>query len=972
MTLPSILTAVSMAFAAVVVWRIYMCSSTLRYEGAFKRRVVLVLRTFCVLLLLAALFDLRIPVGFSGKNYIVLIDNSWSMKDAAPRALRAAGDFFALALEEKDSFGQYISFGSRAAVEKINVTRDRVHVRAPRSSTGSDGTDLGNALSFASAMASPDSVNGVVLMSDGDENLGDYRTAIGKLRSSGIPVFPVRMDRPGVPDMILSSLTVPPNVVSGQKFEGKAVVELSGSEEPLPASLRIYRDDRLVGNFSVTASKGFNTYRFQDTIDAVGFSKYTAFLEFPGDRNVHNNSMHAFADVGGPPKILLVSDKEKQPGAMAVFSTLGFPVESVEPGLAPASVEEFLRYKLVVLNDVEFMSLRKRTVTALKSFVTDLGGGLMMLGGDKSFGNGGYMATPLEDLAPVTMDVTDKAKVVSCAIVFVIDKSGSMSENSTDFENDRMQKINLAKEAVIASIGLLFPKDLVGVIAFDSDAKWIVPMVNATDKGSIQEKVSELFASGGTSMYGALEEAFNAVRGRKVTTKHIIALTDGITTGAAFDELVAKFKGEKITLSTVALGRDADVPFLEKLSRTGGGRFYFSEEAASLVSIFVQETLKSARNLIVEEIFVPAVVNGAPVMNGLSNEDLAALPKLRGYVATTIKPNATLHMRSPKGDPVFATMQCGLGKTCAMTFDLYGRWGGSFVSWDRFPLILKNTVRHLMRSESSPNISHSVERKGDSARLEFRTVGAGREFLDNLESRLLITAPDGTQATAEVAQTRSGTYSATYRLSGEGTYFFSFAQSGGVGESFHTVFGYSYPYSREFVDSGRGRAVLDDIAASTGGRVLTEKELSSFRLPDPQAAHRKRMPIRDALLRLAMLVFLAEIFLWRVDLSYGLLTRMRDRVYEALGMSDNAEAPDAGPREPSSSSMGALLGAKKKVSSVRSQAPAAPQPSDAPVAPPAVPGPSDTASAPSDGEQKKGPGDEPEPFTKRLLKIKKK
>ena len=49
-----------------------------------------------------------------------------------------------------------------------------------------------------------------------------------------------------------------------------------------------------------------------------------------------------------------------------------------------------------------------------------------MIGGDDSFGPGGYKETMLEELAPVDMDVKREKHLASLAVVVVLDKSGSM------------------------------------------------------------------------------------------------------------------------------------------------------------------------------------------------------------------------------------------------------------------------------------------------------------------------------------------------------------------------------------------------------------------------------------------------------------------------------------------------------------------------------------------------------------------
>jgi uncharacterized membrane protein len=65
-------------------------------------------------------------------------------------------------------------------------------------------------------------------------------------------------------------------------------------------------------------------------------------------------------------------------------------------------------------------------MNTLPAYVRDLGRGLVMIGGPDSYGAGGYLRTPLEEALPVDMDVRSRTQEPNLALVFVIDKSGSM------------------------------------------------------------------------------------------------------------------------------------------------------------------------------------------------------------------------------------------------------------------------------------------------------------------------------------------------------------------------------------------------------------------------------------------------------------------------------------------------------------------------------------------------------------------
>ena len=103
-----------------------------------------------------------------------------------------------------------------------------------------------------------------------------------------------------------------------------------------------------------------------------------------------------------------------------------------------------------------------------------------MLGGDQSFGLGGYYKTALEEILPVRSDFEKEKEKPSLAMILVIDKSGSMGG----------EKIELAKEAAKSAIELLGPNDKVGVIAFEGDVFWVSEVHPCTDKGFVLDRVS--------------------------------------------------------------------------------------------------------------------------------------------------------------------------------------------------------------------------------------------------------------------------------------------------------------------------------------------------------------------------------------------------------------------------------------------------------------------------------------------------
>jgi len=83
--------------------------------------------------------------------------------------------------------------------------------------------------------------------------------------------------------------------------------------------------------------------------------------------------------------------------------------ESELRGGFPKTPEELFAYDAVVLDDIEAEFFTADQLALLQKFVSERGGGLLMLGGQESFHNGKYHRTAVGDMLPVYLDVTGEA-----------------------------------------------------------------------------------------------------------------------------------------------------------------------------------------------------------------------------------------------------------------------------------------------------------------------------------------------------------------------------------------------------------------------------------------------------------------------------------------------------------------------------------------------------------------------------------
>ncbi|MHB8945023.1 MAG: VWA domain-containing protein [Bacillota bacterium] len=863
-----------------------------------RHRLVLGLRVAVIIAVVAALAGAQWRQALRDETVVFVVDVS----DSVGHSRKAAEDFIREALAKKGPRDRaaVIAVGREAMVDlpvDSTVSFDRVEA-----TPDSHFTDLAAGLRLAEALYPRDTLKRLVLLSDGRQNVEDAMEEARAMKARGIRLDVVALN-PGQGPEVLVERVVGPNVAR----QGDVVdltVEVS-SNVNTTGILRLFRDREQVAERSMTIAKGTN--RIVVTVPglAVGLHSLTATIDPAEDTMAVNNEGAVLVNVIGPPEVLLV---EGQPGESANLTSAlrsrGMKVTVRQPALFPPSLTELRQYASVVLVDVPATDLAPKTMEMIRSYVRDLGQGLVMVGGPDSFGPGGYYRTPVEEALPVTMDLHGKGDLPSLGLVLVVDKSGSMTEGSGGFT-----KVDLAKEAAMRATEVLSPKDQVGVVAFDDSAKWVVDLQSPADLDRIQDDIGTIRAGGGTDIYPAVNLAYQALAKASIKLKHIIVMTDGMSgAGGDYEDLAKKMAEKKITLSTVAVGNDADVTFLQTLARLGNGRYYYTDDLPSIPKIFTKETILATRSFYVEEPFTPAVTGSSPILNGLNG-----LPELGGYVATSPKGAAEVVLTSHKDDPVLAQWRYGLGRAAAYTSDVKGQWSGQWVAWDGFARFWSNLVAWTL-----PEI--------DDGALRLESTASGGEGRIVLETPYELTRTRPTRATVvdpalgahqvELAPISPGRYEGRFEAAMPGVYLIQAVQQEAGAVQSSGLSGLAVPYSPEYRPSPVDPAFLDRLAAAAGGTSLKEPGEAFARNLPPGRGRTEAWPFLLALAALLMpfdvaarrlFVSRADLEAWRerlivrrkrsaVEASTETMTRLRSRK-TGVELSRQKQAP-TGTRAP--------------------------------------------------------------------------
>jgi Mg-chelatase subunit ChlD len=797
------------AWLAVIAVMAVLVVVTARRAGRARARLVAagVLRVLALAALAIALAGPLASSSARQAEVVIALDVSSSI---SRETVAGALDFVNRARESAARVGLVV-FGADAQVESL-VASGAEPVREIGSRVARSGTDIGRAIEVAVGAFQAAAHRRIVLLTDGRENLGDARAAAAVARSLGVEIDAVALENPARRgETWLQGMTVPPQVRPHEPYSVQAVVM---SSLPTRGHLVIARNGVVLRDAAVELKPGPNVYTIVDQSDQAGLQEYEATIDSEADGEPENNRYQAFVQVTGAPRVLhVVGGPADGRYVSAALRAQGLAVDEGPASALPASLHELAGYDLVILDNVPGFDLSLARMELLERYVRDAGGGVVMIGGDKSYGAGGYLGTPVERLLPVTMNVKTEVKIPSLSVVFVLDRSGSMAVKAGDED-----KLTIAKRAALSSIDLLNQLDRVGVLAFDSGREWVVPPTEVGVRQPIAERLRDLKVGGGTSLYPAVEEAHRVLRQERAKLKHLIVLSDGLTEGEKnFDGLAERIAADGITISTVAMGADSDKELMSRLATLGRGRYYHTDDPANVPRIFTAETLAITRDLVVEGNIRPRAVQEGEPIEGFG---AGAFPVLRGYQRTYARPAAQVLLAAGDDDPVLASWRYGLGKAVAFTSDLSGRWGRHWVQWPDFGRFIAQTARWTMRRRGGESFVPRFEWRGQRGEMSVDVLDRNDRFVNGLKLEASVLDPSGPARRVALEQVAPGRYRGEFPVPRPGRYIITFTGRDGDTAIGASTFGLAVPYSPEYLDLGADRKLLRDIAGLTGGRLL--------------------------------------------------------------------------------------------------------------------------------------------------------
>ncbi len=689
----------------------------------------------------------------------------------SPEALAYLRD--ALATMDEEDRAALALFGDDARLEYS--LRTDPSAEQPAVIVNGSATDVSRALRLGQGVLGSKNRRRVVLLTDGRQTTGDAARTAAELAASGVHVDVVPLPGAVGADVLVEEVRAPGRAREGEAYDVVGVLRNTGDRavDVVLVTTAATGDGprEEVDRRTVTAVPGRTEVAVPRVAEATGTVRHEMRLVSGASTTEENDVGRAATRVDGPPQVLVFSG---EPGAgddlaraLEARSVPTTVIESTSRGLPP--LDALLDYDTVVLADVPAGAIGEAGMQALDAFVRDAGHGLVVVGGDDAYGMGGYDATTLEELLPVFARVRDPKRRPSVAEALVVDVSGSMAAchcradgfgGGVRSEEGGVNKTDITKEAIARAVDALEEQDLIGVLAFNEQAQWVLPLQSLPSDAVVDDAIARLRPDGPTNVVNAVRQAIDGLRDANARLRHIVLFTDGFAEDPQMVQVAQEAADAGITLSVVATGEGTG-EVLRDMAEAGGGRYYPGRDLFSIPDIIVSEVQFAARPIITEGSFLP-IVTGLDA----ATEGLAETPPLLGYLATTAKPTARQLLQvGTERDPLLASWQAGLGQVVAWTSDATTRWAQLWLGWDGYADFWSNVVRGTFPADEDPSFQVDAVATQDGVRIVVRAAAGAPS---DTPAVAVVTDPDGNRIEVPLDRTGTGTWEGLAPVTTEG------------------------------------------------------------------------------------------------------------------------------------------------------------------------------------------------------------
>jgi Mg-chelatase subunit ChlD len=892
-------------FCALAGMVVYTGSRSLRWLGPTRQWVAIGVRLcviwFVVLLLAGAHWQQR------NKDVEVMV-----LRDVSASTL-AAGDeskdfneFLEHAAKNKpagDRIG-VVGFDSQAMIDVLPDTSLRSNPGRAQH-TAADGTDIAGAIQTGLASFHSDARKRLVLISDGNATQGSTNDALAAASSLHIPIDVIPMTYRIAREVMLERIASPTSIREGEPFSIDVYVK-STSALRVPGRLSVTDQDApldlnpevagVQASIPVELAPGTNSFRVKvPPSHGSGIHLFRASFiadNQADDQLTGNNVAESFTFVRGHGQVLYV-DNTGAPGSGNILldalraQGIEIPADNhIRPDQLPARLVDLQPYDAIILANVSIGpgGLTAQQDRILAQYVHELGGGLLVIGGPETLGAGNWQGSELEKVVPVNMEIPAERVLPAGALVLVLDHSGSMSGPMPGAPD--ISKQTVANQSAILALQTLQRDDWLGMIAFDDHPSWIINLGPNRDASGNEKRIHSIAPAGGTAIVPALESACDQLARlgpKDVASKRILLMTDGQSSPGNLEAAVKRLRGAKVTVSTIAVGADADRPLLARIAQATGGAAYSVDSPKQLTQVFIREARTLRRQLIHEPpggIIVAQTHANDQLIEGLAGEPL---PLLNGMVLTSVKPSPLVStpLITPNRyrDPILSEWQSGLGRAAVFTADATKRWAPQWVASPVFGKFWAQLVRTVQRPAMSGDFEITTVREGNRTRLIVEATDRVGDALSFFSFAGRVAGPrDTPPQDLVITQTGPGRYETTFDSHEPGSHVAGIQFSGPNGQRGSLLAGVSTQSSIELRDLQSNDAMLADIANRTGGRLLPSFEhgaaLADLFTRDGLSESTSSRPITDGLLVTLVGMILLDVAVRRIAWDWKHMKQM--------------------------------------------------------------------------------------------------
>ncbi len=775
----------------------------------------------------------------------VLLDRSDSTEDLVNQGLPEWKKILEKSKPTKDDRILYVDYASDVSIQQANS--ERATYTGSRKLTR---TQL--ALEDVLARRDANRPSRIVIFTDGYATEPLHEVA-NKLSEQGIPVDFRLISENSFEDFRVARIDLPTQSQVGEPFLfGVTVKGYRDGEVPIT----LYRNNTAIETSSVTLTNGVGKVEFTTRIQKAGSYKYSAKIAPADDAHAGNNTSERWIQITGGPRVLLVTNYDNDP-LEKVLQAQSYAVDIVTDSES-LTIGQLSGTKSVIFNNVPAHEVPTQFLDALSFYITEQGGGFMMVGGKRSFAAGGYYQSPIDPLLPISMELKNDHRKLSVAMSIVMDRSGSMAMSVPGAGGGVVTKMELANTGASEAIKLLGANDQIAVYAVDSEPTTIIPLQTiGANKGALTKKTRKIIsAGGGIYVYNGLKAAWDDLKKSKISTKHIILFSDASDTEEPGDykKLIAEMQREGATISVIGLGtnKDPDAALLEDIAKRGKGRMFYTEKAVDIPQLFAQETVTLARSAFLTDP-VGALATGQ--WNDVSNEPLEWSPQVDAYNLSYARPKAITSLLSKDEyvAPLVTHWRRGMGRVAAVAFPLGGEHSEIVRNWDAYGNFSQTLINWLNGDRFPPGITmrHRLEGTRLTIDLLYDTTSDGhnwtKEFALN-PPRIKLEEEDGAVYDLSWKRIAPGHYSLSKDLQ-EGILIKGAIQAGGYALPFGPMI---VGASTEWAFDAERVAELKALSVQTNGNELTDISKAWIR---PEVSKQKNLllPLGIAILLLALL-----------------------------------------------------------------------------------------------------------------------